>query len=67
MKLSFQVCNELFPGKSVDKISLLGSGKMGSVYKIILKNGEILCVKILTKNHPTKLQEAADRNWLMTI
>ena len=58
MKLSPQVCNELFPAKSVDKISHLGSGKMGSVYKITLNNGEILCVKILTRNHPTKQQDS---------
>lgn len=39
----------------------LGSGKMGSVYKITLNNGEILCVKILTRNHPSKLQDS--RGW----
>ncbi|WP_342219987.1 protein kinase domain-containing protein [Rickettsiella endosymbiont of Miltochrista miniata] len=58
MKLSPQVCNQLFPEQSVDKISHLDSGKMGSVYTVTLNNGEILCVKILTKNHHSKLQDS---------
>ncbi|MGC1854812.1 MAG: hypothetical protein WA659_05525 [Candidatus Aquirickettsiella sp.] len=58
MKLPLQVCNELFSGKSVDKISHLGSGRMGSVYKITLENGENVCIKVLTKNHSTKLQDS---------
>lgn len=59
MKLSPQVCNQLFPGQSVDKISHLDSGKMGSVYKVTLNNGIILCVKILTKNHHSKQQDSS--------
>jgi serine/threonine protein kinase len=58
MKLSPQVCNELFPTKTVDKISHLGSGRMGSVYKVTFDNEESLCVKILTKNHSTKQQDS---------
>ena len=58
MKLSPQVCNELFPTKSVDKISHLGSGRMGSVYKVTFDNEESLCVKILTKNHSTRQQDS---------
>lgn len=57
MKLSTQVCNQLFPDQLVEKVSHLGSGRMGSVYKVTLNNGEILCVKILTLGHTTKLQD----------
>jgi serine/threonine protein kinase len=59
MKLSPQVCNELFSGKSVDKISHLGSGKMGSVYKVELNNGETLCIKVLAKTDSTKIQDSS--------
>lgn len=51
MKLSPQVCKELFVDKLVSKISRLGSGKMGCVYKVELNTGEILCVKTLPKGH----------------
>lgn len=61
MKLSPQVCKQLFPEQLVEKISHLASGRIGSVYKVTLNNGEVLCVKILTKNHPTKLQDS--RGW----
>lgn len=61
MKLSPQVCKQLFPEQLVEKISHLASGRMGSVYKVTLNNGEVLCVKILTRNHPTKLQDS--RGW----
>jgi|GEM_PF-1488791 serine/threonine protein kinase len=57
MKLSTQVCNQLFPDQLVERISHLGSGRMGSVYKVTLNNGEILCVKILTLGHSTRLQD----------
>lgn len=57
MKLSPQVCNQLFPEQLVEKISHLASGRMGSVYKVTLKSGESLCVKILTKDHTTKQQD----------
>jgi serine/threonine protein kinase len=59
MKLSPQICKELFPGKSVDKISHLGSGRMGSVYKVELNNGETLCIKILAKADSTKIQDSS--------
>lgn len=58
MKLSLQVCNELFPGKSVGKISHLGSGRMGNVYKIELNNRETLCVKILARDHASKFKDS---------
>jgi serine/threonine protein kinase len=57
MKLSIQVCKQLFPDQLVEKISHLASGRMGSVYKVTLNNGEILCVKILTLDHNTRLQD----------
>lgn len=58
MELSSQVRDALFPEKPVDKISHLGSGRMGNVYKIEFNNGETLCVKTLTKDHPTKLKDS---------
>lgn len=54
MKLSLKVLNELLPGKSISKIHHLGSGRMGSVYRVSFDNEESICVKILTKNHYTK-------------
>ncbi|WP_342227564.1 protein kinase domain-containing protein [Rickettsiella endosymbiont of Rhagonycha lignosa] len=57
MKLSTHVCKQLFPEQIVEKISHLASGRMGCVYKVTLNNGEILCVKILTLGHTTRLQD----------
>ena len=42
----------------VTNICHIGSGRMGSVYKVTYNKGENLCVKILTKNHPTKHQDS---------
>lgn len=58
MKLSQKVCDEFLPGKSITKISHLGSGRMGSVYKVTFDKEESLCVKILPKNHYTKSQDS---------
>lgn len=58
MKLSPKVCSELFPGKSISKISHLGSGRMGNVYKVELDNDETLCIKVLAKADKTKIQDS---------
>jgi serine/threonine protein kinase len=58
MKLSRKARDQLFAGKSVEKISPSGRGKIGRVYKVTLDKGEILCVKILTKTHYTRNQDS---------
>lgn len=58
MNLSPQVCSQLLSGKKVNKISHLSNGRMGSVYKIELENKETICIKVLTKNHYTKLPDS---------
>jgi serine/threonine protein kinase len=58
MKFSPKVCSELFPGKSISKISHLGSGRMGNVYKVELDNDETLCIKVLAKADRTKIQDS---------
>lgn len=42
----------------VSNICHIGTGRMGSVYKLTYNNGENLCVKILTKDHYTKSQDS---------
>lgn len=58
MKLPLKVCKKLLPGKSITKISHLGSGKMGNVYKVSFDKEESICIKVLTKNHYTRSQDS---------